>query len=88
MYVEWINAQLWLIYSQVGQCGNQLGATLFDSLYDHAESYPHLSIETGCNPFLRPATAEDNQSSSQSKKQQAKARAVLIDTEPKVCIHV
>lgn len=64
-------------FEQIGQCGNQLGLSLFDSLHAHRPQDPvdPLSIPTGCNPFFR---------QSQDDEEVAIARAVLVDTEPKV----
>jgi hypothetical protein len=56
------------IFVDTGQCGNQLGCSIIDSLYHHVNSDPmHMDA------FFR---------TSINNKQYA--RAVCIDTEPKV----
>ena len=56
------------VLCQVGQCGNQLGASLLDALAD-------ARTPVGDSAFFREAERE---------AQPAAARAVLLDTEPKV----
>lgn len=60
---------------QIGQCGNQLGQYIFNTVHENGPQDPYspLAIHSGSHPFFRPS--EDNQ---------AIARAVLVDTEPKV----
>mmetsp|Transcript_5031 Transcript_5031/g.9465 ORF Transcript_5031/g.9465 Transcript_5031/m.9465 type:complete len:438 (-) Transcript_5031:89-1402(-) len=57
---------------QLGQCGNQIGAEFFRTAYEEA-SASHLTYET----FFRAPEHDKGQG-------QLVARAVLIDTEPKV----
>lgn len=57
---------------QVGQCGNQLGASLFQALHEH--SAPTQSGDTAAAAACRRSFFRD----------QGVARTVIIDTEPKV----
>lgn len=54
---------------QVGQCGNQLGDTLFQALYEHSTSEDTPAAAACHRSFFR---------------DHGVARAVIIDTEPKV----
>eukprot|EP00904_Undaria_pinnatifida_P009271 jgi/Undpi1/5474/HiC_scaffold_2.g00753.m1 len=63
---------------QVGQCGNQLGASLFDALYEHA--YPPTSKPT-VDGIIADAAAACRRTFFRDG---GVARAVIIDTEPKV----
>ncbi|CAM9213414.1 unnamed protein product [Ectocarpus fasciculatus] len=65
---------------QVGQCGNQLGASLFQALHDHANQPPAHHGGT--------SDEESDRARSACRKSFFRdggvARAVIIDTEPKV----
>ena len=73
-----------VITVQVGQCGNQLGSTVFDALSSSSQS-PLPS-----DYFREPSSSRSSSSFSDPSdpatqhQQQQIARAVLIDTEPKV----
>jgi len=63
-----------VIFCQAGQCGNQLGFSILDSLYRHLKPSDDADhMET----FFR-------ESVSSSRQSRLFARAVCIDTEPKV----
>lgn len=68
------SATVWshpLVFVQVGQCGNQLGAAVFDAVMREASSMPHDARDVALGRFFRPGRVPV-------------ARAVLIDTEPRV----
>eukprot|EP00752_Nemacystus_decipiens_P004938 g4494.t1 len=65
---------------QVGQCGNQIGASLFQALHDHANQAPvgHQGSATAEADHARAACRRG------FFRDGGVARAVIIDTEPKV----
>ncbi|CAM9247334.1 unnamed protein product [Ectocarpus sp. 12 AP-2014] len=65
---------------QVGQCGNQLGASLFQALHDHANQPPAHHGHTSGAESERARTA----CRRSFFRDGGVARAVIIDTEPKV----
>lgn len=64
---------------QVGQCGNQLGRALFDKLA--LEEDENNSVESS---FFRPSENVSNDRTVVDQISKRKARAMLIDMEPKV----
>ena len=66
-----------VITVQLGQCGNQLGYSLFETLA--AELDRHDYGADGWETFFRPAAA-----GAGARDKACTARAVLIDMEPKV----
>lgn len=64
---------------QIGQCGNQLGAALFERLADETPSQTHLQRSA----FFRESINHPSDRSVVAASS-ATARAVLIDMEPKV----
>ncbi|CAM9256785.1 unnamed protein product [Ectocarpus sp. 8 AP-2014] len=65
---------------QVGQCGNQLGASLFQALHDHANQPPAHHGHTSGTESERARSA----CRQSFFRDGGVARAVIIDTEPKV----
>jgi hypothetical protein len=65
---------------QLGQCGNQLGYSLFETLACELDRQDY-GID-GWETFFRPAAA-----TAGSRDKSCTARAVLIDMEPKVGSH-
>eukprot|EP00435_Cladocopium_sp_Y103_P064969 s163_g26.t1 len=65
---------------QLGQCGNQLGAEVFARLYQEAEAAPVSLSESIHKVFFRQARGRG----SDATKALPLARAVLVDTEPRV----
>ncbi|KAE9111307.1 hypothetical protein PF010_g10854 [Phytophthora fragariae] len=63
---------------QVGQCGNQLGRALFDKLAAEQEA------DTGDSSFFHSADAFRSDRSVVHARSRRRARAVLVDMEPKV----
>lgn len=67
-----------VITLQIGQCGNQLGCSLFEALAQDPEA---------ANTFFRERAARTAAHEASAAKQLGKrwaARSVLIDMEPKV----
>lgn len=71
---------------QVGQCGNQLGASLFEALNDHASANdPSTTDGVDAAAAATAAAAEAVEACRRSFfRDGGIARAVIIDTEPKV----
>lgn len=64
-----------VILCNTGQCGNQLGYCILDSLYEHLKV-----TESGCDDYMENFFRE----TSSKRNGGMQARAVCIDTEPKV----
>ena len=76
------------VFVETGQCGNQLGFCLLNSLYDHLVNF---DSEQGClDTFFKPSTGQytpPNGLPSRGTRSSAPtvtARVVCLDTEPKV----
>ena len=77
---------------QLGQCGNQVGAELFDTLSTEIDAHPSRDRAGIRRAFFRePHRDEDSDAgfnsddvASTSSRKTPVARAVLIDMEPKV----
>tara|TARA_B100000768_G_scaffold110694_1_gene102630 strand:+ start:246 stop:941 length:696 start_codon:yes stop_codon:yes gene_type:complete len=77
---------------QLGQCGNQVGAELFDTLSNEIDAHPSRDRAGIRRAFFRePHRDEDSDAgfnsddvASTSSRKTPVARAVLIDMEPKV----
>lgn len=65
---------------QLGQCGNQLGEEVFSRLFQEAEAAPSSLSESIHKVFFRQARARG----CDAAKALPLARAVLVDTEPRV----
>ena len=65
-----------IITVQVGQCGNQIGRTLFDQLVENIESADR------CSPYARQKVVSTFFDHDDGEK--LKAKAILLDMEPKV----
>lgn len=70
---------------QVGQCGNQLGASLFEALNDHASANDQSTTDGVDAAAAATAAAGAAEACRRSFfRDGGIARAVIIDTEPKV----
>lgn len=73
-----------LLTVQLGQCGNQVGCELFDTLLREATaSHQNDLLSEVRHSFFR-ETIHGQQADSTTGVGSLRARAVLIDTEPKV----
>lgn len=69
---------------QVGQCGNQLGASLFDTLHAHASQQETSAAADAADGDTAAVAAAASACRRSFFRDGGVARAIIIDTEPKV----